>query len=711
MKQSLGNLLRKITQPIHKYRNKPNGWAGLWTIVTLLGMLLVWWQTIDWYRSYLLTEQKLQAAEEVSLRGNTLSAVINRRFSLLRGLNAFVRTSLTQEDFGDQFLIFSSNLYAITSGILNIAAAPGGSIQYIYPPEGNERFIGYNLLDTAQPELKEDVQLALDTEEIILGFPLDYTQAGLGLAARQALYLEDGSFWGLISIVIDIPTLMQDAGLVGETADLDFRLVDTSGELIYETGPIMEQEGIIYRLVLPEEPWQLVGYPKVNWDLTIRNDLLPIQISGLVIVFLVAGLVYATVNRQARLAITVQERTIEIAQINRNLEQRVAARTRELTTLLEVSQNVATIPDVEPLLSLVMDQLRGIIEYQAGSIFLLNPGQDLNLLSYQGPISIDSMPRRWALKDAAHYHAVIENKKPVIIPDTRADTPLALAWRQTASTHLGAVPEYIACWLGIPLTVKRRVIGLLVLHHNQANYYSDQHALLALAFAHQAALAIENARLYEQAQQTAVFRERQRLARELHDSVSQVLYSIALGARTTQTLVNRQFEGEIKTTLAEPVEHIISLAEAGLAEMRALIFELRPESMEVEGLVMALTKQIAAFRARHTIEIESNLCDEPQISLEKKMLLYRVAQESLHNISKHAQAKQVRVGLSYQKGGIIRLLIQDDGVGFNLNAQPAGLGLRSMRERVEEGEGTFSVISSPGSGTSIIVHLPSGNSS
>jgi len=245
------------------------------------------------------------------------------------------------------------------------------------------------------------------------------------------------------------------------------------------------------------------------------------------------------------------------------------------------------------------------------------------------------------------------------------------------------------------------VVGLLALHASQPDYYTARQASLALAFANQAAVALENARLTEQAQQLAALEERQRLARELHDSVSQALYSIALGARTARTLLERD-----PAKAAEPLDYVRSLAEAGLAEMRALIFELRPESLENEGLVAALTKQTDALRARHGIDVQVSLCDEPSMSMEVRETLYRIAQEALHNTIKHARASRVNVALSYSEAAII-LQVADNGLGFNTAEPfPGHLGLRSMCERAERVGGTFEVNSSLGSGTHIRVEIP-----
>ncbi len=244
-------------------------------------------------------------------------------------------------------------------------------------------------------------------------------------------------------------------------------------------------------------------------------------------------------------------------------------------------------------------------------------------------------------------------------------------------------------------------IGMLAVDHGQANFYTPRHSELALAFASQATVAIENARLYEQAQTFAVVMERQRLARELHDSVSQALSGVALGARTARTLLDRD-PGQV----AKPLDYVLSLAEAGLNEMRALIFNLRPESLETEGLSAALVKQAASLRTRHHIEVRTELCDEPDLVFEIKEALYRIAQEATHNTVKHARATELDLRLECT-GTYVALTIQDNGVGFDPTGSfPGHLGLKSMRERATRLGGTLSFESAPGQGTRILARIP-----
>lgn len=182
------------------------------------------------------------------------------------------------------------------------------------------------------------------------------------------------------------------------------------------------------------------------------------------------------------------------------LEMHVEERTRELYTLLEVAQSLTTTLELKPLLRLILNQLRKVVDYSGAAIFTLE-GQELAVLDYQGPVSQDEALRlRFSLEDMGVNTEVIRRRIPVIIPDVHADTPLARMFRESAGEKLGTIFSYIGSWMGIPLIVRERAVGMLSLDHSEPNYYSSRHARLALAFANQAAVAIENARLYHEEQ-------------------------------------------------------------------------------------------------------------------------------------------------------------------------------------------------------------------
>ncbi|MBV9547667.1 MAG: GAF domain-containing protein [Chloroflexi bacterium] len=197
--------------------------------------------------------------------------------------------------------------------------------------------------------------------------------------------------------------------------------------------------------------------------------------------------------------------------------------------------------------------------------------------------------------------------------------------------------------------------------------------------------------------------ERQRLARDLHDSVSQALYGITLGAQTALAAVRDDGDS---ADAERAIGYVHRLAEAAITEMRALIFELRPETLEQEGLVAALERHVAVLRSRHGLEVRAKLCVEPDIEIEKKDALYRIARESLHNATKHARARMIEVCLQEVDERVV-LELADDGVGFDPSrTYPGHLGVVSMRERAAAAGATLSITSAPGRGTRIRVELP-----
>jgi signal transduction histidine kinase len=406
-------------------------------------------------------------------------------------------------------------------------------------------------------------------------------------------------------------------------------------------------------------------------------------------------------SRQAGLAVHAVRLHEDLQRSYEQLEQRVAERTRELSSLLEISHTVAATLHLKPLLGLILDQLKLVIDYTGASILTVE-GDYLVFLDHQGPIPQEQLTHlRISLAELGPIWHMFATESSILIDDVYEETELARTWHAATKDLLTTSFQPMHAWMALPLMRKDRLIGILVLAASEKQFFTQHHATLALAIANQAAIAIENARLYEQAQELAALEERQKLARELHDSVSQALYGIALGTHTARKLLERD-----PSLVAEQLEYILTLTKAGLAEMRALIFELRPESLETEGLVSALLKQVAALKARHDIAIETDLCDEPNLSLKAKQELYRVAQEALHNAMKHASASLVQVKLNWTDDAII-LEIHDNGRGFNpQDSFPGHLGLLSMQERVKKLLGNLSIESAPDQGTTIRARIP-----
>jgi len=203
-------------------------------------------------------------------------------------------------------------------------------------------------------------------------------------------------------------------------------------------------------------------------------------------------------------------------------------------------------------------------------------------------------------------------------------------------------------------------------------------------------------------QDQAVLHERQRLARDLHDAVAQALYSVTLHAEAAARLLAA---GDLATT-AEYLRELQDAAQEALEEMRRLIFELRPPILEQAGLAAALQARLDAVEGRAKLDTQLIVAGVSDLPAPLEQALYRIAQEALNNILKHARARRVSVALR-QSGAQLTFEIADDGVGFDpaVAGQAGGLGLRGIAERVAQLGGCLSVQSAPGGGTRIRVEL------
>jgi signal transduction histidine kinase len=278
---------------------------------------------------------------------------------------------------------------------------------------------------------------------------------------------------------------------------------------------------------------------------------------------------------------------------------------------------------------------------------------------------------------------------------------LPAVWRQRAGPTQRRLLGNARSWLGVPLIAKGQPVGILRLDRTEPGYFTQYHADLAYTLANQTAVAVENARLYAQAQSVAAIEERQRLARELHDSVAQTFYSISLSTHAAAAQLGRDAE-----RARRHLDHVLELAGAGLTEMKALIFDLQSESLRREGLVAALQRQVSALTARNDIRVDADLGPEPDASLDVKEAAYGIVRETFQNVVRHAGATALSLRLSLD-GDALRVEVRDDGVGFD----PAALGretmgIRSMRERAATVGGRIEILSRPLGGTVVRAELP-----
>ena len=260
-------------------------------------------------------------------------------------------------------------------------------------------------------------------------------------------------------------------------------------------------------------------------------------------------------------------------------------------------------------------------------------------------------------------------------------------------------------FLGVPIVSRGEVIGAFYLTEKKgrrgADFTDEDEELIRTLAAH-AAIAIENARLHERSRELSTIEERKRLARELHDSVTQTLFSIGLTAEAAAELVEAD-----PARAREQLGHLQELTRAAMGEMRSLIFELRPAELETEGLAAALRKHVDVVRRLHEQEIELAVEGDRRLPPDVERGLLRIAQEALGNAVRHSGAQRVTLSLA-ARDSRISLRVQDDGRGFDPGeavTRSRRLGLTSMRERAEALGGTLAIDSAPGRGTTIEVEV------
>lgn len=256
--------------------------------------------------------------------------------------------------------------------------------------------------------------------------------------------------------------------------------------------------------------------------------------------------------------------------------------------------------------------------------------------------------------------------------------------------------------LVVPLKVETKVIGILNILNKPSEVTQEDMRIIDL-FADQAAIIMEHIRLQYQAEQLAVLEERQRLARELHDSVTQALYSVTLYADAARMA----FSAEKWDALERNLQEVRNMSREAMYDMRLLVFELRPFMLETEGLVSALRARLAAVEGRSGLKTEVLVEEERRLPIKIEEELYRIAQEALNNVVKHAGATQVQIQLKYHEN-TVSLEMNDDGRGFEPETahQSGGFGLQGIHERVQQLGGSLNIESAPLRGTRLSVRIP-----
>lgn len=389
------------------------------------------------------------------------------------------------------------------------------------------------------------------------------------------------------------------------------------------------------------------------------------------------------------LEVMVQERTQEIER-----RRQVAEGMQDILTILNSHR------PVDEVLNYILTQARMLLETDWVAFFgAPESDAELEMLSVRSlhadALTSDEMNLSYKLtRQAITASKPVEIRKPV---SHRHHEPLGELWDEinTERVRYGSI-------LSIPLSANQEIYGSIVLYSIQSHQFTEDEVNTASSLADQAALAIENAKLHHRAEQLAVMEERERLARDLHDSVTQSIYSLTLFSEAGQRVMRAGDDQRV----TEYLEQLGVTASQALKEMRLLLYELRPVVLEQEGLIGALRRRLDAVEKRAGVKVQYDVTEPIVLPPATEEGLYRIAQESLNNSLKHSGADLVEVRILRDVHGVT-MEISDNGQGFAVNqsATIGGMGLLNMRERAQKLNGNLMIRSEPGMGTTIMTRI------
>jgi signal transduction histidine kinase len=421
-------------------------------------------------------------------------------------------------------------------------------------------------------------------------------------------------------------------------------------------------------------------------------------------------------HRHARLAMAIATHAAAAIENARLYEEARAAQAgfarqiERLTVLGGITQQLLAATDLDTVLTVVVESALRLSETSGAAVALIDDDGDTITLAASAGEPREYFERFTDSRIDDDFLARTGTGRSLVQREAFVVEDYA-TWGQPESRHVGqaaALSQQIRGFVAAPLLVDGTPIGVLRVHDTSPRAWAAEDVTLIQALADQAALAIEHARLLRRGQEAAVLEERARLARDLHDSVTQSVFSLGMLAQAARAQHARAPE-----RLGPTLDRISTLAQEALIEMRSLLFELQPAALAEQGLASAIERLVAAMRLRGDLTISCTAESNLRLHPDTELALFRIAQESLANVIKHARATNVSVSITTPGASLI-LTVADNGVGFDptapLTQSPdgarGGMGLRSMRDRADRAGIVLDIRSAPGAGVTVEATVP-----
>lgn len=372
----------------------------------------------------------------------------------------------------------------------------------------------------------------------------------------------------------------------------------------------------------------------------------------------------------------------KMLEITEQEQRRFAMALSEIATLL-----TSTL-ELKEVLRHILNNLDRIVPHDSATIIMMEKKQGWVVQQRHDDTYGRAVEEPIPLEHHAYLDKMFETVNPIIIDDLH----------KHPHPDAALAPTQARSYIGAPIKLQNQIIGFVNLFSEAVNFFNHIQAERLMTFAEMAAIAIQNARLYRQTQELAAVKERQRLARDLHDSVSQTLFT---ARNMAESALRRWDKDPVRARTL--TEEVYGLTMTALAEMRILLLELRPSSLTHVTLKQLFEQYLMPISSRQNFTLNLAIDDIPSLPPDVQIALYRIVQESLNNIDKHARARQVTVRAENEQDRVIVQII-DDGEGFDVHTVNAtSLGLNIMRERAESIGASLMIKSQRGEGTCIMV--------
>ena len=380
----------------------------------------------------------------------------------------------------------------------------------------------------------------------------------------------------------------------------------------------------------------------------------------------------------------------------RQMQQKIIRKEQETEALYRVSTEISSLLDVNRVLNSVVEKARELLSSEA-AILCLRDQATPQLSARAGSGNFARFVVGKPSSGACMAFVEAEPGQSAVLSTN--DCPLDCAILREAGFD---------AHLAVPLHRGEAIIGALCVGGGEPHPFAQEHERLLSGLASQAAIAIENARLYEQTQQLAVLEERDRIAREMHDGLAQILGFVNAKTQAAHTMLK---SGEVEDAL-QALNHIQQVTQEAYADVRECILGLKTSVSPRRGLLPSLAEYLRKYRLQTSVRADlvvSDGADGVRLSPAAEVQLLRIIQEALTNVRKHAQATQTWVRFETQNGWV-RVTVADNGRGFDLQALTTRpgftFGLQNMRERAGTVGGTFDIRSDPEGGTQVVVKMP-----